>query len=114
MRDALIGTGFPFREGQEGIMDNYFAQAKNIAIETAGIRRAGAASLDLAYVAAGRLDGFWEYGLQNWDIAAGVLIVQEAGGLVSDPKGGQDFFKQGNLVCANPKLFKPLLQTLNR
>ncbi len=114
MEDALIGTGFPFRPDQESIMDMYFAQAKNIAKISAGIRRAGAASLDLAYVAAGRLDGFWEYGLQPWDIAAGILLIQEAGGLVCDPRGGQDFFKQGNVVCANPKLLKALLQELNR
>ena len=114
MSDAVIGTGFPFRPDQENIIDNYFSQAKTIAKETAGIRRAGAASLDLAYVAAGRLDGFWEYGLQTWDMAAGLLLVQEAGGLISDPQGGQDYLKQGNLVCANPKLFKPLLQSLNK
>jgi len=114
MSDALIGTGFPFRPDQEKFMDNYFSQAKEIAKATAGIRRAGAASLDLAYVAAGRLDGFWEYGLQQWDIAAGVLLVQEAGGLISDPSGGQKFLEEGNLVCASPKLFKPLLQTLHK
>lgn len=114
MQDAVIGTGFPFRPDQENIMDMYFDQAKNVAKETAGIRRAGAASLDLAYVAAGRLDGFWEYGLQPWDIAAGILLIQEAGGLLSDPKGGSDYLKQGNLVCATPKLFKPLLQLLNK
>ncbi len=114
MRDALIGTGFPFRPDQENDMDKYFAQAKLLAKETAGIRRAGAAALDLAYVAAGRLDGFWENGLQVWDMAAGVLLVQEAGGLISDPQGGSDFLKQGKLVCANPKLFKPLLQNLNK
>ncbi len=114
MKDALIGTGFPFREDQLAITDMYFEQAKRIAKETAGIRRAGSASLDLAYVAAGRLDAYWEYGLQTWDIAAGILLVQEAGGLVSDPKGGHDFLKQGNLVCANQKLFKTFLQTLNR
>lgn len=114
MQDALLGTGIPFRADQEKFMEQYFAQAQSIAKESAGIRRAGAASLDLAYVAAGRLDGFWEYGLQLWDMAAGVLLIQEAGGLISDPKGGQEYLKQGNLVCANPKLFKPLLQLLNK
>src|SRR5690606_18765323 len=110
----VIGTGFPFRPDQEHIMDTYFNQAKAIAKETAGIRRAGAASLDLAYVAAGRLDAYWEYGLQEWDIAAGILLVQEAGGLLSDPQGGLNFQKEGNLVCATPKLFKPFLQILNK
>ena len=114
MEDALIGTGFPFRPDQENIMDSYFAQAKHIAKLSAGIRRAGAASLDLAYVAAGRLDGFWEYGLQRWDMAAGILLIQEAGGLVSDPQGGHGFMESGNIVCGNPKLFKLLLQELNR
>lgn len=114
MKDAVIGTGFPFRPDQEHIMDTYFNQAKAIAKETAGIRRAGAASLDLAYVAAGRLDAYWEYGLQEWDIAAGILLVQEAGGLLSDPQGGLNFQKEGNLVCATPKLFKPFLQILNK
>ena len=83
-------------------------------VETAGIRRAGAASLDLAYVAAGRLDGFWEIGLQPWDIAAGALLVQEAGGLVSDFKGGNDYLSSGDIVAGNPKCFKALLQTVNR
>jgi len=113
LSDAVIGTGFPFKKDQEPLMDAYFEQAKNIAKATAGIRRAGAASLDLAYVAAGRYDGFWEYGLQKWDIAAGILLVQEAGGLLGEPQGGLDYFNQGNIVCANSKLFKPLLQTLN-
>ncbi|MDS4068879.1 MAG: inositol monophosphatase family protein, partial [Candidatus Competibacter sp.] len=76
------------------------------------IRRAGAASLDLSYVASGRLDGFWEIGLKEWDIAAGALIVQEAGGLVSDFGGGNDFMKSGNIVAGNPKVFKALLQEM--
>jgi myo-inositol-1(or 4)-monophosphatase len=114
LQDAVIGTGFPFRPDQENNMDHYFEQAKRIAKATAGIRRAGAASLDLAYVAAGRLDGFWENGLQPWDMAAGILLIQEAGGMVSDEGGGNDFMKKGNVVCANPRLFKPLLQLLNK
>ncbi len=76
------------------------------------IRRAGAASLDLAYVASGRLDAFWETGLKEWDIAAGVLLVQEAGGLISDFGGGNDFMKTGNIVAGNPKVFKALLQQM--
>jgi myo-inositol-1(or 4)-monophosphatase len=80
MRDALIGTGFPFRE-LDGL-DEYIAMFREVTSKTAGVRRAGAAALDLAYVAAGRLDGFWEIGLSPWDMAAGALLIKEAGGLV--------------------------------
>ena len=76
------------------------------------MRRAGSAALDLAYVAAGRLDGFWEFGLRPWDIAAGSLLIKEAGGLVSDISGGEQYMKTGNIVAGNPKLFKSLLQTI--
>ena len=76
-------------------------------------RRAGSAALDLAYVASGRVDGFWEFGINTWDIAAGCLIVQEAGGLVGDPQGGHTHLESGNIVAANPKLFRLMLQTLN-
>jgi myo-inositol-1(or 4)-monophosphatase len=79
---------------------------------TAGIRRPGSAALDLAYVAAGRLDGFWEFGLKKWDMAAGVLLIQEAGGLVGDLSGGHDYLETGNVVCGAPKVFKAMLQTL--
>jgi myo-inositol-1(or 4)-monophosphatase len=79
-----------------------------------GIRRAGSAALDLAYVAAGRMDGFWEMGLSKWDIAAGIVLVREAGGFVSDLQGGETFWDSGDIVTANPKCFKSLIQTLNR
>ena len=111
---ALIGTGIPFRGHQQEHLPAYLQSLEAVASETAGIRRAGAASLDLAYVAAGRLDGFWEIGLQEWDIAAGALLVQEAGGLVSDFKGGRDYLQGGDIVAGNPKCFKALLQTVNR
>ena len=78
----------------------------------AGVRRTGSAALDLAYVASGRLDGFWEFGLRPWDIAAGCLLIQEAGGLVSDLQGGEDYMRQGDIVAGTPKVFKSLLQTL--
>lgn len=110
---ALLGTGFPFRDDQEPMLDPYLASFRELMIKTAGIRRAGSAALDLAYVAAGRLDGYWEFGLQPWDIAAGALLVQESGGLVGEPNGGHGFLDSGNLVCGNPKLFKQLLQTLH-
>ena len=79
---------------------------------SAGIRRAGSAALDLAYVAAGRLDGFWEFALNPWDMAAGVLLVEEAGGLVGDFDGGFDYLENGNILAANPKLFKNMLQLI--
>jgi len=81
-----------------------------VAENTAGVRRAGAAALDLAYVAAGRLDAFWEMALAPWDIAAGALLIREAGGLISDFKGDNDYMESGNIVCGNPKCFKGLLQ----
>ena len=94
-------------------VDDQMASLRAMLENTSGIRRAGAAALDLAYVAAGRFDGFWEFGLNIWDIAAGVLLIQEAGGLVSDMDGGHDFLESGNLVAANNKLFKTFLTTLN-
>ena len=114
MDGALIGTGIPFSGFALDNMDPYLATLKDIAGQTAGIRRAGAAALDLAYVAAGRLDGFWEMNLKPWDIAAGMLLVREAGGMVSDFKGGNSSLESGNIVCATPKVFKPLLQTVGK
>jgi myo-inositol-1(or 4)-monophosphatase len=81
--------------------------------KTTGIRRPGSAALDLAYVAAGWYDGFWEIGLSTWDIAAGGLIVQEAGGIVGDFEGNESWIKTGNIVAANPKVFAQMLQTLS-
>ena len=79
---------------------------------TAGIRRAGSAALDLAYVAAGRLDGFWELGLSPWDMAAGALLVEEAGGFISDFGGGKNFMETGNVVTGNPKIHKQMLDLI--
>ncbi|MCV6615608.1 MAG: inositol monophosphatase [Cellvibrionaceae bacterium] len=114
MAGALIGTGIPFNGYAYEHITPYLAALQEIAGQTAGIRRPGAASLDLAYVAAGRFDGFWEMNLQEWDIAAGVLLVKEAGGLISDFKGGNDFLDSGNILCATPKVFKPLLQIVGK
>lgn len=111
---ALIGTGIPFSGFALEHIEPYLATLQEIAGQTAGIRRQGSAALDLAYVAAGRFDGFWEMNLKPWDIAAGCLLVQEAGGLVSDFKGGHDFLNNGHVVCAPPKVFKPLLQTVSK
>jgi len=113
VQDLLLGTGVPFRPPANERLDDYLACLRDFAARTAGIRRAGAASLDLAYVAAGRFDGFWEAGLAPWDIAAGALLVQEAGGLVSDFEGGHDWLHSGNIVAANPKCLKTMLQVIN-
>ena len=110
LENALLGTGFPFRHSQH--QPAYLSFFGSLFGKCMEIRRAGAASLDLSYVASGRLDGFWEIGLKEWDIAAGALIVQEAGGLVSDFGGGNDFMKSGNIVAGNPKVFKTLLQEM--
>lgn len=112
LEGALLGTGFPFRPDQRDHITHFLAMFKEVAVQTAGIRRAGAASLDLAYVAAGRLDGFFEFGLQSWDMAAGDLLIREAGGLVCDFAGGHNYLQSGNIVTANPKLLKALLTTL--
>ncbi|QQS54891.1 MAG: inositol monophosphatase [Candidatus Competibacteraceae bacterium] len=110
MENALLGTGFPFRHPQhQPAYLNFFGSLFGKCVE---VRRAGAASLDLAYIASGRLDAYWEFGLKEWDIAAGVLLVQEAGGLVSDFVGGNDFMKSGNIVAGNPKMFKALLREM--
>jgi myo-inositol-1(or 4)-monophosphatase len=110
LEGALLGTGFPFR--QQHLLDMYLATFKALHADTAGIRRAGSAALDLAFVAAGRLDGFWEFGLSPWDMAAGVLLIQEAGGLVGDMGGGHDYMESGNIVAGNPKVFKAMLQQI--
>jgi len=110
LADALIGTGFPYRDDQN--LDDYLRTFRPIAAEAAGIRRAGAAALDLGYVACARLDGFWEYGLRPWDIAAGIVIVREAGGLVGEPDGGEDCLKSGNVLAAGASLFKTMAQRL--
>jgi len=111
---ALIGTGFPFSGYALENIIPYLACVQEIAGQTAGIRRCGSAALDLAYIAAGRFDAFWEMNLNKWDIAAGILLVKEAGGLVSDFNGGSDFFETGHIVCGSPKVFKPILQVVQK
>ena len=109
---ALLGTGIPFKDHCDDKLGPYSKAVEVLAGQCAGIRRAGAASLDLAYVAAGRLDGFWEIGLAPWDIAAGALLVREAGGLVADIDASENFMQSGNIVCGNPKCFKAVLQVV--
>jgi myo-inositol-1(or 4)-monophosphatase len=111
LEGALLGTGIPFKDHCDDKLAPYSKSIEILAGQCAGIRRAGAASLDLAYVAAGRLDAFWEIGLARWDIAAGALLVREAGGLVADIDGSENFLESGNIVCGNPKCFKAVLQT---
>ncbi|MBI1395258.1 MAG: inositol monophosphatase [Betaproteobacteria bacterium] len=110
--DGLVATGFPFRMFKH--TDAYVGMMKEFMQKTAGIRRPGAAALDLASVAAGRMDGFWEIGLSPWDMAAGALLVQEAGGLVGDLEGNEGYLAGGNIVAANPKLFPQMLDVIQR
>src|SRR5258706_4047382 len=110
LKDALVGTGFPFKELSR--LDLYSRQLKEIMQTSSGVRRADAAALDLAYVAAGRLDAFWEMGLAPWDMAAGALLVQEAGGLVGDLSGDAGWLENGDIAAATPKVFTQLLSAL--
>jgi myo-inositol-1(or 4)-monophosphatase len=110
LSECLIGTGFPFRSFEH--LDEYVRMFRSVTEHTAGIRRPGAAALDLAYVAAGRLDGFWEIGLSPWDMAAGSLLILEAGGLVSDFKGESAYLEEGRIVCGAPKIFPQLLNLI--
>jgi myo-inositol-1(or 4)-monophosphatase len=105
--DCVIATGIPYRE--RGHHESYLASLGAVMGATAGVRRMGAAALDLAYVAAGRYDGFWELGLQPWDLAAGIVLVREAGGMASDLSGEGDALRTGDIVAANPKLHRPLV-----
>lgn len=107
---ALLGIGFPHRNVETD--SRYLATFEALIGKCAGIRRTGSAALDLAYVASGRLDGLWEFGLRLWDLAAASLLIKEAGGLISDMQGGEDYLRQGDVIAGTPKVFKALLQTL--
>lgn len=106
---ATLGSGLSMRSA---LTPHYLQDYQALAGQCSGIRTTGSAALDLAYVAAGRLDGFWAYSMKAWDIAAGALIVQEAGGLVSHVNGNEDFLSHGNILAANPKIHKSLLNVL--
>jgi myo-inositol-1(or 4)-monophosphatase len=108
LESSLLGTGFPFRQLEH--IEAYLATLREMMTRAAGVRRAGSATLDLAYVAAGRLDGFWEFGLSPWDMAAGALMVVEAGGLVGDLAGEPNYLQTGNIIAGNPKIFVELLK----
>lgn len=107
---ALLGTGIPYRDRR--FIDAYLGMLKALVVDTAGIRRPGSAALDLAYVAAGRIDGFWELGLAPWDFAAGALLIREAGGVVSDLRGGETHFETGNLIAGGLRVHKQLLRRI--
>jgi len=112
LSDALISTGIPhLGRGHHG---KFLIALRNVMGEVAGVRRLGSAALDIAYVAAGRFDGYWEEPLSPWDMAAGILMVREAGGFVSDLKGGQAMFENGSLVVANEVLHRALLKTITK
>ncbi len=110
LEGALIGTGFPYRSNTRWL-EAYLQMMRTVMAGAAGIRRPGAAALDLAYVAAGRLDGFWEIGLSPWDTAAGTLLIQEAGGHIGTLTGGE--YKQGgNIIAGNPKVYAAMVEAL--
>jgi myo-inositol-1(or 4)-monophosphatase len=112
LANALIGTGTPF--GQRADRPRYMRQLDAVMANVADVRRLGAAALDLAYVAAGRYDGFWEYGLHPWDVAAGLLLVREAGGYTSEPDGEGNPVTSGNVLAANDHLHGPLLRIIRQ
>jgi myo-inositol-1(or 4)-monophosphatase len=109
--EALVSTGFPFRDGS--MVEAYLGMMREMIHKAAGIRRAGAAALDLAYVAAGWYDGFWEVGLNPWDMADGTLLVTEAGGIVTDIHGDDQFMQSGTIIAATPKVLPQMLQILS-
>ena len=111
LKDALLGTGFPYKQNQH--LKPYVSTFSKLFPEIDGVRRSGSSALDLAYVAAARLDGFWEFSLKEANMAAGILLVKEAGGLVSDFQGNDNYLENGNLVAGTPKIFKVLLQKIN-
>jgi len=110
LEGALIGTGFPYRSHDR--MQSYLAMLEQVLLNTAGVRRPGSAALDLANLAAGRLDGFWEFGLNIWDIAAGSLILREAGGLISEMEDKDDYLTTGNIIAGSPRVHDALKKML--
>ncbi len=112
LENALIGTGFPYRQDQD--VNQYLKIFADMTRQCAGLRRPGAASLDLAYVAAGRYDGFFESELKPWDMAAGALIITEAGGLVGNYRGEEGFLESGEIMAGNPRIFAQMAQVLGK
>ena len=112
LANSLLGTGFPYREDQD--LEKYLKIFGEMSRQCAGLRRPGAASLDLAYVAAGRYDGFFESDLKPWDMAAGALLITEAGGLIGNYRGEEGFLKSGEVMAANPRIFAQMVQSLSK
>jgi myo-inositol-1(or 4)-monophosphatase len=110
LKGALIGTGFPFKTDKH--LDAYLGMFRALTTDCAGIRRAGAAALDLAYVAAGRLDGFWEIGVMEWDVAAGILLIKEAGGVITDFSFNDNYLESGNVIAGSPKMHQLMYQLI--
>ncbi len=110
LEGALISTGFPYRANTRHL-DAYMAMLRAVTEQTAGVRRPGSAALDLAYVAAGRVDGFWEIGLSPWDTAAGTLLIQEAGGMIGTLTGGE-YRQEGHIIAGSPKVYAALVELL--
>lgn len=110
LKESMLGTGFPFRDFQH--LPVYLKIFEEVVRSTSGVRRPGSAALDLAYVAAGWFDGFFEINLSKWDIAAGGLLVSEAGGIVSDFSGKDAWIESGNIIATNPKIYEPLIKII--
>ena len=110
LKGALIGTGFPFKTDRD--LDAYLGMFRALTTECAGIRRAGSAALDLAYVAAGRMDGYWEIGVMEWDMAAGILLIKEAGGVVTDFSFNDNYLESGNVIVGSPKMHQLMYQLI--
>ncbi len=110
LKGALLSTGFPYTD--QSYLDTYIDTMKALMAPAAGVRRPGSAALDLAWLAAGRTDGFWEFNLNAWDIAAGALIVREAGGIVSDFYGKDGYLESGDIIAATPKVFPEMLKII--
>jgi myo-inositol-1(or 4)-monophosphatase len=110
LKGALIGTGFPFKTDRD--LDAYLGMFRALTTECAGIRRAGSAALDLAYVAAGRMDGYWEIGIMEWDMAAGILLIKEAGGVVTDFSFNDNYLESGNVIVGSPKMHQLMYQLI--
>jgi myo-inositol-1(or 4)-monophosphatase len=113
IHDSIFATGIPLEKKKQ---KNIFKQIENVVTASAGVRRFGSAALDLAYVAAGRFDGFWETNLNAWDIAAGVVLIKESGGMITEINGGNNFLETGSVVASNPNLyteFRKIIQKNN-
>ena len=110
LNESILGTGFPFRDFEH--LPVYLKILEEVIRGTSGIRRPGSAALDLAYVAAGWFDGFFEINLSKWDIAAGGLLVMEAGGIVSDFSEKNEWLESGNIIATTPKIYEPLVKII--